>query len=255
MTQHTDSHRSHADSALRSISLTDIDTDGALRETAERLPTRAQVLSRGAWAAAALGGLALGVLPGAAQAKADAKASQRQRAQNTKDDVAILNFALALEYLQASFYTDAERVGALHGGLKEQAKVVGSHERAHVAAFKKTLGSHAIKEPSFNFRGTTDDPKAFRATAVAFEDLAVGAYKEQLPKISSNAYLAAAVSIHSVEARHAAWIRQLAGIVPAEHAFDDPISDPKTVDIVNATRFVTIHAPQTSAKRAPAFTG
>ena len=191
------------------------------------------------------------MLPGAAQAKA----SQRQRAQDQKDDVAILNFALALEYLQASFYTDAERVGALHGALKQQAKVVGSHERAHVAAFKKTLGSHAIKEPGFDFRGTTDDPKAFRATAVAFEDLAVGAYKEQLPKISSNAYLAAAVSIHSVEARHAAWIRQLAGIVPAEHAFDDPISDPKTVDIVNATRFVTIHAPQTSAKRAPAFTG
>jgi hypothetical protein len=245
MTEHTDNH-----SPTRGISLTDIDTDGALRETADRLPTRAQLLSRGA-RGAAIGGLALVVLPGAAQAKA----SKRQRAQQTEDDVAILNFALALEYLQAGFYTDAERVGALRGALKEQAKVVGSHERAHVKAFQKTLGRAAIKRPSFNFRGTTDDPKSFRATAVAFEDLAVGAYKEQLPKINSDAYLAAAVSIHSVEARHAAWIRQLAGIVPAEHAFDDPIQDHKTVDIVNATRFVTLHAPRTSAKRAPAFTG
>jgi Ferritin-like domain len=232
------------------LSLSDIDADGAVRETAERLPTRAQLLGRGAQAAT-VGALVLGLLPGAAQAHA----SQRQRARQAANDVAILNFALALEYLQASFYTDAERVGALHGGLKEQAKVVGSHERAHVLALQKTLGHQAIKEPSFNFRGTTDSSHAFRATAVAFEDLAVSAYKEQLPKISSNAYLAAAVSIHSVEARHAAWIRQLAGIVPAEHAFDDPIADHKTVEIVNATRFVTLQVPRTSAEHAPAFTG
>jgi hypothetical protein len=233
-----------------SISLTDIDLDGAVCETAERLPTRAQLLSRGA-RVAAFGGLALGLLPSAA----GAKASKSQRAKETRDDVAILNFALALEYLQASFYTQAERVGVLHGALAEQARVVGSHERAHVKAFKQTLGHHAIKEPRFNFRGTTDNAHSFRATAVAFEDLAVGAYKEQLPKISSRAYLAAAVSIHSVEARHAAWIRQLANIVPAEHAFDDALPDGKTVDIVNATRFVTLSAPVTSAKRAPAFTG
>jgi Ferritin-like domain len=247
MTEHT---HSHTDTRIHSISLTEIDTDGALRETAECLPTRAQLLSRGG-RAAAFGALALGMLPGAAQADA----SERHRAKQASADVAILNFALALEYLQASFYTDAERVGALHGGLREQAKVVGSHERAHVLALQQTLGRRAIKQPSFNFRGTTDDPHSFRATAVAFEDLAVSAYKEQLPKLTSNAYLAAAVSIHSVEARHAAWIRQLAGIVPAEHAFDDPIADHKTVEIVNATRFVTLHAPQTNAKRAPAFTG
>ena len=176
-------------------------------------------------------------------------------AQGGSSDVDILNFALTLEYLQASFYTQAERVGALHGGLAEQAKVVGSHERAHVRAFQQTLGRHAIKKPSFNFRGTTDSPHSFRAIAVAFEDLAVGAYKEQLPKLNSKAYLAAAVSIHSVEARHAAWIRQLANIVPAEHAFDDPIADAKTIDIVNSTHFVSLQTPRTSAKRAPSFTG
>ena len=44
-------------------------------------------------------------------------------------DISILDFALALEYLQASFYTEAERIGALHGALKQQADVVGTHER------------------------------------------------------------------------------------------------------------------------------
>jgi hypothetical protein len=101
----------------------------------------------------------------------------------------------------------------------------------------------------------TDDPHSFRATAVAFEDLAVGAYKEQLPLTRSDRYLVAAVSIHSVEARHAAWIGRLAGVVPAGSAFDEPVTNRRTVEIVNATHFVTLHAPRTSARRSPSFTG
>jgi Ferritin-like domain len=232
------------------LALADIDVDGALRETAERLPTRGQLLRHGV-RAAAVGIVAAGLLPEAAQARA----SKRDQAKANADDVAILNFALTLEYLQAAFYTQAERVGSLHGALAKQARVVGSHERAHVKAFQKTLGRAAVKSPSFNFHGVTDSPRSFRATAVAFEDLAVGAYKEQLPKIHSNAYLAAAIAIHSVEARHAAWIRYLAGIVPAEHAFDASLPDHETVQVVNATHFVTLHAPKTSARHAPAFTG
>ena len=230
--------------------LADIDVDGAVREAAGRLPTRAQFLRRGAQAAT-VGILATGLLPEVAQART----SKRAQAKANADDVAILNFALTLEYLQAAFYTEAERVGSLHGPLAEQARVVGSHERAHVKAFRTTLGTAAVKSPSFNFRGATDSPKSFRATAVAFEDLAVGAYKEQLPKINSNQYLAAAIAIHSVEARHAAWIRYLAGIVPAEHAFDASLPDHETVQIVDATHFVNLHAPRTSARHAPAFTG
>ena len=229
------------DTEFTTLSLAEIDTDGALRESAARLPTRARFLRLGG--AAALGGLALGLTPGVAGA------GERD------SDVAILNFALSLEYLQAAFYTEAQRVGALSGALADQARVVGSHERAHVRAFRAVLGRSAIKRPAFNFHGATDTPKSFRATAVAFEDLAVAAYKEQLPKIKSDTYLATAVSIHSVEARHASWIRRLAGIVPAPNAFDEPISDAKTVDIVNSTHFVTLHAPRTSTKRAPSFTG
>ncbi len=231
------------------VTLSEIDADGALRETAARLPTREQFLRRGAravvvGAAAGLGfDLGRGALP--APARAAAKS----------DDVAILNFALALEYLQAAFYTEAEQVKALTGGLAEQARVVGSHERAHVAALRAQLGRRAIARPRFDFHGATDSPGSFRANAVAFEDLAVGAYKEQLPKISSDRYLAAAVSIQSVEGRHAAWIRRLAGIVPSDHAFDEPISDRRTVQLVNSTRFVTLRVPRTTSSGAPRFTG
>jgi hypothetical protein len=228
----------------RFLKLDDFDVDGAVRETFDRLPgdTRSGFLRKAALAgAAAVGGVAL--RPALAAASA------------TAGDVAILNFALALEYLQASFYSEAERIGALHGALGHQAHVVGAHERDHVRAFQEQLRSAAIKEPHFDFGGVTANPNAFRSTAVAFEDLATAAYKEQAPKIKSRAYLAAALAIHSVEARHAAWIRRLAGFLPAANAFDEPLDDRHVVDIVNSTHFVTLQDPQTSARTSPGFTG
>ena len=91
-------------------------------------------------------------------------------------------------------------------------EVVGAVERAHVEAFLKLLGSEAVKRPLFDFQGTTEQQQPFLKTAVALEDLAVAAYKGQAPKLRSRAVLAAAVGIHSVEARHAAWMRELFGI-------------------------------------------
>jgi hypothetical protein len=128
---------------------------------------------------------------------------------------------------------------------------VGAHERAHVKAFRQVLGSKAIKRPRFDFRGATEDADKFRKTAVAFEDLAVAAYKGQAPLIESRAYLVPALAIHSVEARHAAWIRRLAGITPAATAFDEPRSKRGTLKIVDATHFQLT----TNSTRKPKFTG
>ena len=233
-----------ADRTSPSLRLDDFDVDGAVRETFERMSqlTRSGFLRRTVGAgAAALGAVAVW--------------SPAASAQAASSDVTIFNFALALEYLQASFYTEAERIGNLRGALDHQAHVVGMHERAHVKAFQGLLGSAAIKEPQFNFHGVTENPNAFRSTAVAFEDLAAAAYKQQAPLIKSKSYLAGALAIHSVEARHAAWIRRLAGFLPAAHAFDEPLSDAKVVEIVNSTHFVTLKAPQTATEAAPRFTG
>ena len=169
-------------------------------------------------------------------------------------DLAILNYALTLEYLQASFYTEAERLRALKGRTERAAEVVGSVERAHVEAFRDLLGSKAVKRPTFDFQGVTEDPRAFLKTAVAFEDLAVAAYKGQATQLESSAALAAAVSIHSVEARHAAWMRYLFGANPARAAFDQPSSKREVSRIVRSTNFVT-GAPSTEGRGAPRFTG
>jgi Ferritin-like domain len=227
-----------------SFRIDDFDVDGAVREAFEQKPrgTRAAFLRRTVGAGAAALGAAV-AWPSVTSAK------------TASSDIVILNFALSLEYLQASFYTEAERIGALHGALAHQAHVVGMHERAHVTAFKQLLGSAAIAQPAFNFHGVTESPEAFRSTAVAFEDLAAAAYKQQAPLIKSKSYLAGALAIHSVEARHAAWIRRLAGFLPAAHAFDDPLDDARVVKIVNSTHFVTLKVPRTSTEANPRFTG
>lgn len=176
------------------------------------------------------------------------------RAQVGKTDASILNYALVLEYLQADFYSEAERLKTLKGKTARQARVVGAHERSHVKALRGVLGRAAVKKPSFNFRGVTEDAGAFRRTAVAFEDLAVAAYAGQATRIEGKPYLVAALGILSVEARHASWIRRIAGRAPAARAFDEPRSKSDVLKLVEATRFISSGA-RTTGKGRPRYTG
>ena len=225
------------------LSFDRLDVDGALAEAVEQLG-----ISRAAFFGGVLSG-ATGVLGGLTLEPAEAEASSL-----SSNDVFILNYALVLEYLQAAFYTEAERMGALRGRTARAAEVVGSVERAHVKAFQGVLGRKAVKRPAFDFQGTTEDRKAFLKTAVAFEDLAVAAYKGQATRLKSKSALASALAIHSVEARHAAWMRYLFGINPARSAFDQPQSRPEVTRVVRSTNFIT-GPPSTKAARSPHYTG
>jgi hypothetical protein len=217
-----------------------LDRDRALAEAGQGV-----AMTRRGMLGLAVGGTVSAVFAGARAARASGA---------SREDEGILNYALGLEYLQASFYTEAERLGALHGTLLQQAQVVGAHERAHVAAFRRVLGAAAIKRPTFDFQGVTEDPDAFRRTAVALEDLAVAAYKYQAPRLRSPAFLQAAIAIHSVEARHAAWIRRLANVLPAATPFDRPLSPHRVQALVASTHFV-VTPSRTAAHRPPKFTG
>lgn len=219
----------------------DLDRDGALREAADELERTSRAGFLGALTGALAAAVALGRPPAAGAALA-------------KSDIAILNYALTLEYLQDSFYTEAERKRALSGPAAQLTRVVGAVERAHVQALRKVLGKKAVARPFFDFRGVTEDQPAFVRTAVAFEDLAVAAYKGQAHLIRSPEVLAAAVGIHSVEARHAAWIRYIAGTTPAAEPFDDRKTMAETLRLVRGTRFI-VGRPRTSSRRNPRFTG
>ena len=235
------------------LTLDAVDSDGAIRESLDAVQgdTRARFLAKaGLFGGGAFGGAALLGLT-----------AEGASAATAKSDVAILNFALTLEYLEAAFYTEAEQMLDSSGELALFNKVVAAHERAHVSALKGVLGRKAVKKPKFNFHGTTESESKFRATAQVLEDTGVKAYKGQAPLIKSNAILEAALAIHAVEARHASWIRDLNGAPPAPTAFDKPLSKSAVLAAVAKTKFIVSPAKRKTARRrttgatSPNFTG
>jgi hypothetical protein len=222
--------------------LTSVDVDGAIQETAAAaFPATRRGFLRSAVAAAT------GVLvAGAAAPPALAGWAPR--------DVAFLRFDLALEYLQAALYTEAERIGALKPATLAWARVVGAHERAHARAIKALLGPLALPSPSFDFHGVTEREQPFIKTAVAFEELTAGVLKWQAVRLDSRNIVAAVATLHSVETRHAAWIRHILGLQPAASAFDKPAAQARMARLIASTKFVA-RRPQTSGSATPRFTG
>jgi Ferritin-like domain len=220
-----------------------IDVDGALQETAADAvrATRRDLLRAAPLAGAAAVGL-LAARPG------------RAMAGTTRNDTAILRFDLALEYLQAGLYTEAEQLGELTPQTLAWTRVVGAHERAHVVAIKRLLGSKTVPSPGFNYRDVTSHEDAFIKTAVAFEDLTAALLKWQAPRLDSRSIVAAVVTLHSVETRHAAWIRHIVGLVPATSAFDRPASQHKMAQLIDSTNFIS-SKPKVSRRTRPRFTG
>jgi hypothetical protein len=234
-----------ADEAL-DLSLQSVDVDGALEETLHVLPTPTR---RSLLQGALVGGVTL--LGGLADAPAALGATGIAR---TKRDISILRFDLVLEYLQAGLYTEAERLGALSGRTLGWVRVVGAHERAHAKAIKNLLGSKAVKSPAFDYRGVTQNEQAFIKTAVAFEELTAALLKWQAVRLDSREILAAVVTLHSVETRHAAWIRHIIGLRPASRAFDEPAPQREMAQLIRSTRFIASRS-RTSGKARPRFTG
>jgi hypothetical protein len=219
--------------------LEEFDRDGAVAETADaaRKHSRGAFLKRaGVGAGAVIGGGAfMGALPSIAGA-AGVPAS----------DIAILNFALTLEYLEAAFYAEAVASKALTDkDTARFASVVANHENSHVLALQKALGPKAVAKPKFDFKGTTSDQTKFQATADVLENTGVHAYLGQAGNIKSKPVLAAAASILPVEARHAAWIRDIrfqggmtAADTPAPSAFEEGFTKAKILAAVKATGFI-----------------
>ena len=216
--------------------LEEVDADGAIQEMGERIvpDTRAAFLRKAGIGAGALigGGALMGALPSMASA-----ATARSTA-----DADILNYALTLEYLEAAFYNEAVAKGALKGETARFAKVVASHENAHVAFLKSALGTKAVKKPKFDFKGTTGTQSTFQATAEVLEYTGVAAYLGQVGNIKSKAILGAAGSILPIEAYHAAWIADIRrhGVkpYPAPVAFAKGKTKAQILAAVTATGFI-----------------
>lgn len=180
-----------------------------------------------------------------------AASAQRAFAQDggplPKGVVDVLNFALTLEYLESAFYDTGLKTKGLIPDINNSRIVfetISKHEAEHVEFLESTLGDNAVDKPAFDFTAggkfdTFETYDTFLLLAQAFEDTGVRAYRGQAGALAgSPKILTAALTIHSVEARHAADIRllrDLTGWIP-----NDQPDAPDPVKPVYAGQDVTI---------------
>jgi hypothetical protein len=145
-------------------------------------------------------------------------------------DLEILNYALTLEFLESDFYAQVVDSGLFRGASAELVKTIGEHENQHVAALTQTieqLGGTPAEKPMTNF--PLDGRRAVLELAATVENLGAAAYLGQAANIQKTEILAAALSIHSVEARHAAALNLLVGKNPTP---DGGFAEPASMDEV-----------------------
>ncbi len=188
----------------------------------KQLVTRRDAIVRGgASGAVAMAGLKMASIPVAIAALAQNAFAQGRLPTAVNG---VLNFALTLEYLEAEFYNlGVARAGLIPAADRPIFLTIQEHENAHVAYLRNALGRSARPKPTFDFtagNGSGAGPFAdvftnyatFTAVAQAFEDTGVRAYKGQAPTLQPyKDVLQAALTIHSVEGRHAAEVRRLRG--------------------------------------------
>lgn len=142
-------------------------------------------------------------------------------------DVGILNYAYALEQLEAAFYASVIAGGYFANASAEEKTIMGDlekHERAHREFFKAALGESAIADLEVDFSSIDfNDRTSVLGAAKTFEDLGVAAYNGAGQFIENVDYLLIAGKIVSVEARHAAAIRDLINPGSVDFVGDDLI--------------------------------
>ncbi|MEA2376069.1 MAG: hypothetical protein QOD53_2532 [Thermoleophilaceae bacterium] len=141
-------------------------------------------------------------------------------------DLKIVNYALTLEYLETAFYEDVIKSGLFKGKQLDTIKQFGDQEAQHVAALTATvkkLGGTPAAKPKTKF--PLDSAGSVLKLAATVENLGAAAYLGQAGEIHDKEVLAAALSIHTVEARHASVLNTLLGKdVAPDGAFAKPAS-------------------------------
>jgi rubrerythrin len=205
----------------------------AVQELAQDATSRKRFLRQ-----AGGGGVAASLAVFIAACGGDSKSSSKAAATSTptmsaksgteqfgQGDLGIANYALTLEYLETDFYAKVNNSGMLKGKTAELAKRFGNEEQAHVdaliALIKKAGGKPAVA-PKTNF--PLDDEKSILKLAATVENLGARAYLGQAGHIQDKEILAAALSIHSVEARHASVLNLATGAKPAAGPFAMPVT-------------------------------
>ncbi len=180
---------------------------------------------------------------------------------NFANDFGVLNFAYALEQLEAAFYTQvvATPYGGISAGERQVITDLRDHEVVHRDFLRAALGANAIGGLTPNFTSVDFTSRtSVLVTARSFEDLGVGAYNGAGQLLQDAGLLTLAGKIVSVEARHASAIRDLLnprGRDFAPRAFDDALTPQQVLAaaapfIRNAITLQNVPAFTPSANRA-----
>lgn len=159
---------------------------------------------------------------------------------STKTDVAILQYALTLEYLGASFYADALKSANLSGEAKTIATTFEQHELAHVAFVKKTLtslGATPHAEEKFSFGPATKSRQAFLETSAVIEEMCVETLNGAGTLVTTPVLIGASELV-SVEARQASWVRAVLGRNAAPYKFNPFLTPAQSQARLNRLGFV-----------------
>ncbi len=160
--------------------------------------------------------------------------SEDTSSQFGEGDLGIVNYALTLEYLETAFYADVAKSGLFKGDDLALIKQIGATEQQHVDALTATakkLGGPPAKAPKAEF--PLKDAQSVLKLAATVENLGAAAYLGQAGLIEDPDILAAALSIHSVEGRHAAVLNVLTGQEPTpDGAFAKPADMQTVLDAV-----------------------
>lgn len=141
-------------------------------------------------------------------------------------EIAILNYAYALEQLEAAYYemllaNPYEGMTAMERTMFTE---IRDHEVIHREFFKAALGPAAIPGLTPNFSGINFKQRSVAIdVARQFEDVGVSAYNGAGKFLKTDAYLVTAGKIVSVEARHAALLSELGFPNQTAFAGDLPI--------------------------------
>jgi len=184
----------------------------------------------GSGAAASFGAFVIAACGSSKKATTAATSSTSTASSGASGDIAIVNYALTLEYLETAFYEKVVQAGLFKGKVGALIKDFGAQEATHVEALKGTvmkLGGTPAAKPAAKF--PIESANQVAELAYTVENLGAAAYLGQAAKIQNPEVLAAALAIHSVEARHAATLATLVKKSPTpDGAFAKP-ADMSTV--------------------------
>ncbi len=156
-------------------------------------------------------------------------------------DLGVLNYAYALEQLEADFYTKV--VNGFYSNISEEERIVltdlYNHEVNHREFFRAAIGAEVgdkmeLMLPDLEFDyGDLDFSSRDQVLniAKALEDTGVSAYNGAGKLLTNPTYLVLAGKIVSVEARHAAAIRTLINPGSADFAGDDVVDPTNALDL------------------------